>query len=121
MAKKASIVSGGKPIKIDFTTHLEANGMRPSRDYIEANNFNAGNPELNDVNGASLALSEARSVCSPDEVIKMLNDLPDWVKSFLSAKSANFVSMVKIAPSAVEDVTEQPSGWAEKEGNDNTN
>jgi len=105
-ARRAVNKSAGNPLKITFNTHLQQSGMRPSKEYIENNYFNSESADVSDIPKASILLNEAKANCSPEDIKMMLESLPDWSKSLIANKNANFVSMVRINPIAIENIEE---------------
>ena len=105
-ARRAVKKSAGSPLKITFNSQLNASGMRPSKEFVEDQTFDVNNADLNDIPMASMYLQEAKSSCSPEELKALFDALPDWSKSLISKKSANFVSMVGINPISIENLEE---------------
>ena len=103
-ARRAVKKSTGKPIKITFSTNLTKNGMRPSKEFVEENGFDTGAPNLSDIPKATALLNEAKTICSPEEIKQLLISLPDWSKSLIAKKSANFASLININPIIIENV-----------------
>lgn len=105
-ARRAAKKSAGNPLHITFTTNLTVNEMRPSKDYLDNDGFDAKAPNFSDMPQASLKLNVAKSVCSPEEIQKLLEALPDWSKSLIARKNANFVSMFNVNPISIENVNQ---------------
>jgi len=105
-ARRATQKSAGAPLVITFNTQLTASAMRPSKDYLESN------PELtlsnlSDIPQSIPLVEKAKKSCSLEEIKEMLKSLPDWSKSLITQKSANFVSMTNVSPISIENVYEK--------------
>ena len=104
LARRAVKKSAGNPLKITFNAQLSASGMKPSKDYIDNDGFDAKTADLSDMPQASIKMNDAKTVCTPEEIQKMLDALPDWSKSLIATKSANFASLVGIQPISIENL-----------------
>ena len=105
-ARKAVQKSAGKPLNITFNTQLTSDAMRPSKDHLERG-FDSSTVDLSDIPQAASLVTEAKSVCTPDEIKRMIESLPEWSKSFIGQKSANLVSMTQVTPISIENVYEK--------------
>ena len=103
-ARRAVKRSAGDPLNITFNTRLTTDGMRPSKEYVESDGFDPNNPSIEDVPNAPTLMREAQSACSPEAIKDLLKKLPDWSKSLIAKKSANFISMIRVEPISIENV-----------------
>jgi hypothetical protein len=103
-ARRAVKKSAGNPLNITFNAQLNESGMRPSKDYADNDGFDAKSPDLSEMPQAFMRLNAAKSVCSPEAIQELLEALPDWSKSLIAQKSANYVSLVAVNPISVESL-----------------
>lgn len=103
-ARRAVKKSSGNPLNITFNAYLNQQNMKPSKDYLDNDGFSPINPDLADSPQAQMKMNEAKSICSPEEITKMLESLPDWSKSLIARKSANYQSLIAINPISIENL-----------------